>query len=153
MLGQDHLNIYQDSSKIFCTFFNIHPVLLFDHTTDRRFISRNYHKLYCGKWRKISKSHQDPDLDPTISIIELVRDIFIYYNAGFQTNARPVAHGDCFSWVGALNLIVNSPVGEINLNCEKLLNYRSPPVIISKRATLCYSPTKYQYFRRVSKGR
>ena len=36
--------------------------------------------LYCGKWRKISKSHHDLDLDPTMPIIELVRDIFIYYN-------------------------------------------------------------------------
>ena len=36
--------------------------------------------LYCGKWRKISKSHRDLDLDPTMPIIEHVRDIFIYYN-------------------------------------------------------------------------
>ena len=36
--------------------------------------------LYCGKLRKISKSHHDLDHDPTMSIIELVRDIFIYYN-------------------------------------------------------------------------
>ena len=34
------------------------------------------------KWRKISKSRpdRDLDLDPTMPIIELVRDIFIYYN-------------------------------------------------------------------------
>ena len=32
----------------------------------------------CGKWRKNSKSHRDLDLDPTMPIIELVRDIFIY---------------------------------------------------------------------------
>ena len=35
--------------------------------------------LYRGKWRKISKSHRDLDLDPTMPIIELIRDIFIYY--------------------------------------------------------------------------
>ena len=37
--------------------------------------------LYCGiKWRKISKWRSDFDLGPTIPNIELVRDIFIYYN-------------------------------------------------------------------------
>ena len=34
--------------------------------------------LYCGKWRKISKSHSDLDLDPTMPNIKPVRDIFIY---------------------------------------------------------------------------
>ena len=34
----------------------------------------------CGKWRKISKSRSDLDLGPTMPSIELVRDIFIYYN-------------------------------------------------------------------------
>ena len=38
------------------------------------------HSLYCGKWRKISKSHRVPDLGPTMPNIELVRVIFIYYN-------------------------------------------------------------------------
>ena len=33
--------------------------------------------LYCGKWRKISKSHPDLDLDRTMPN---VRAIFIYYN-------------------------------------------------------------------------
>ena len=28
-----------------------------------------------GKWRKISKSHHDLELDPTMPIIELVQDI------------------------------------------------------------------------------
>ena len=36
--------------------------------------------LYCGKWRKISKSHRDLDIDPTMHIIKRVRDIFIYNN-------------------------------------------------------------------------
>ena len=36
--------------------------------------------LYCGKWRKISKSRRDLDLGPTMPNIELVRVIFIYYN-------------------------------------------------------------------------
>ena len=36
--------------------------------------------LYCGKWRKISKSRRDPDLDRTMPNVELVRTIFIYYN-------------------------------------------------------------------------
>ena len=36
--------------------------------------------LYCGKWRKISKSHHDLDFDQTMPIIELDRDIFMYYN-------------------------------------------------------------------------
>ena len=35
--------------------------------------------LYCGKWRKISKSHRDLDLDQTMPNVELVRAIFIYY--------------------------------------------------------------------------
>ena len=34
--------------------------------------------LYCNKWRKISKSHCDLDLGPTMPNIELVRVIFIY---------------------------------------------------------------------------
>ena len=32
--------------------------------------------LYCGKWRKISKSRCDLDLDRTMSNVELVRAIF-----------------------------------------------------------------------------
>ena len=36
--------------------------------------------LYSGKWRKISKSRDDPDLGPAMPNIELVRDIFIYYD-------------------------------------------------------------------------
>ena len=36
--------------------------------------------LYCGKWRKISKSRHDLDLDWTMPNVELVRAIFIYYN-------------------------------------------------------------------------
>ena len=35
--------------------------------------------MYCGKWRKISKSHCDLDLGLTMHNIELVRVIFIYY--------------------------------------------------------------------------
>ena len=31
--------------------------------------------LYCGKWRKISKSHRDLDLDQTMPNVELVRAI------------------------------------------------------------------------------
>ena len=87
-----------------------------------------------------------------MNVSTLKYNVFLPFT-GFQTNARPVAHGDCFSWVGALNLIVNSPVGEINLKCEKLLNYRSSSRHKTKVATLCHSPTKYEYFRRVSKGR
>ena len=34
--------------------------------------------IYCGKWEKISESNSDLDLDPTMSNIELVHDIFIY---------------------------------------------------------------------------
>ena len=37
--------------------------------------------LYCGKWRKISKSNHDLDLGPTMPIIKLVRVIFICYDA------------------------------------------------------------------------
>ena len=37
-------------------------------------------RLYCSKWRKISKSLCDLDLSPTMPNIELVRNIFIYYN-------------------------------------------------------------------------
>ena len=36
--------------------------------------------LYCGKWRKISKSRRDLDFGPKMPSIELVRFIFIYYN-------------------------------------------------------------------------
>ena len=36
--------------------------------------------LYCGKWRKVSKSRRDLDLDWTMPNVELVRAIFIYYN-------------------------------------------------------------------------
>ena len=36
-------------------------------------------RLYCSKWRKISKSCCDLDLGPTMPNIELVRVIFIYY--------------------------------------------------------------------------
>ena len=43
--------------------------------------------LYCGKWRKISKSCHDLDLDRTMPNVELVRAIFIYYNMfTFQIN-------------------------------------------------------------------
>ena len=34
--------------------------------------------LYCGKWRKISKSRLDLDLDRTKPNVELVQAIFIY---------------------------------------------------------------------------
>ena len=37
--------------------------------------------LYCSKWIKISKLCHDFDLGPTMPNIELVLDIFIYYNA------------------------------------------------------------------------
>ena len=36
--------------------------------------------LYCGKWRKISKSRSDLDLNRTMPNVELLRAIFIYYN-------------------------------------------------------------------------
>ena len=36
--------------------------------------------LYCGKWKKISKSRCDLDLGLTMPSIELVWVIFIYYN-------------------------------------------------------------------------
>ena len=36
------------------------------------------HSLYCGKWRKISKSRRDLDLDRTMPNVELVRAIFMY---------------------------------------------------------------------------
>ena len=36
--------------------------------------------LYCGKWRKISKTPHDLDLGPAMPNIKLVRDIFIYYD-------------------------------------------------------------------------
>ena len=36
--------------------------------------------LYCGKFRNISKSHHDHDLDRTMPNVELIRAIFIYYN-------------------------------------------------------------------------
>ena len=36
--------------------------------------------LYCGKWRKISKSRHDLDLGLTMLTTELVRAISIYYN-------------------------------------------------------------------------
>ena len=34
--------------------------------------------LYCGKWRKTSKSRCDLDLDQTMPNMELVQAIFIY---------------------------------------------------------------------------
>ena len=34
--------------------------------------------LYCGKWRKISKSRRDLDLDQTMPNVELVQAISIY---------------------------------------------------------------------------
>ena len=34
--------------------------------------------LNCGKWRKISKSRRDLDLDRTMPNVELIRAIFIY---------------------------------------------------------------------------
>ena len=36
--------------------------------------------LYCGKWRQISKSCCELDLNQTIPSVGLVRAIFIYYN-------------------------------------------------------------------------
>ena len=36
--------------------------------------------LYCGKWRKISKSRCDLDLDWTMPNVELIRAILVYYN-------------------------------------------------------------------------
>ena len=36
--------------------------------------------LYCGKWRKTSKSCHDLDLGPAMPNMELVRDMFIYYD-------------------------------------------------------------------------
>ena len=36
--------------------------------------------LYCGKWRKYSKSYNDLDLGPTMHIIDFFRDILIYYS-------------------------------------------------------------------------
>ena len=36
--------------------------------------------LYCGKWRKFSKSCCGLDLDRTMPNVELVRAISIYYN-------------------------------------------------------------------------
>ena len=36
--------------------------------------------LYCGKWRKISKSRRDLDLDRAMPNVELVQAIFIYYS-------------------------------------------------------------------------
>ena len=36
--------------------------------------------LYCGKWRKISKSHHDLDLDQTMPNVKIVQAIYIYYN-------------------------------------------------------------------------
>ena len=36
--------------------------------------------LHCNKWRKISKLHHDLDLGLAMPNIELVRDIFIYYD-------------------------------------------------------------------------
>ena len=36
--------------------------------------------LYCGKWRKISKSSCDLDLDRTMPNVELIQAILVYYN-------------------------------------------------------------------------
>ena len=36
--------------------------------------------LHCNKWRKISKLRHDLDLGLVMPNIELVRDIFIYYD-------------------------------------------------------------------------
>ena len=36
--------------------------------------------LYCAKWGKFLNAYSDLDLDPMKLNIELVRDIFIYYN-------------------------------------------------------------------------
>ena len=46
--------------------------------------------LYCGKWRKISKSHCDLDLDRTMPNVELVRAIFIYYSMFNFTSNEPL---------------------------------------------------------------
>ena len=68
----------------------------------------------CGEWRKISKSHHDLDLGPTMPQIELVQAIFIYYNVFYvfllsyrthpdtHTNThihKPHTHTQSFSWV------------------------------------------------------
>ena len=31
-----------------------------------------FDSLYCGKWRKISRSHRDLDLDRTMANVELI---------------------------------------------------------------------------------
>ena len=46
--------------------------------------------LYCGKWRKISKSHRDLNLDRTMPNVELVRAIFIYYRCTSFTSIEPL---------------------------------------------------------------
>ena len=43
-------------------------------------LSTNSSSLYCGKWRKISKSCHDLDLEWAMPNVELIREIFIYYN-------------------------------------------------------------------------
>ena len=43
-------------------------------------------RLYCGKWRKISKSRCDLDLDRTMPNVELFRASFIYYHV--QVSSR-----------------------------------------------------------------
>ena len=48
--------------------------------------------LYCGKWRKLSKSRCD--LDRTMPNVELIRAISIYYNMfKFQVNRTISASG------------------------------------------------------------
>ena len=42
--------------------------------------------LYYAKWRNISKSHHDLDLDRTMANVELIRAILIYYNM-FQVSS------------------------------------------------------------------
>ena len=60
--------------------------------------------LYCGKWRTISKLRHDLDLGSAMPNIELVRDIFIYYdvsrkNTGTQKHGNMETDSDEYSLV------------------------------------------------------
>ena len=46
--------------------------------------------LYCGKWRKISKSRRDLDLDRTMPNVELVRAIFLNTVCSSFTSIEPL---------------------------------------------------------------
>ena len=61
--------------------------------------------LYCGKWRKISKSHDDLDLGPMMPNIELVLRYF--YHRNIMLNISFLACTKVELWVLIVCIVVN----------------------------------------------